>query len=394
VLATAQTALSAAFTADLDAALGAVGIDVLTIIAEYGPAQLEVTVAPHWGVATADAAATLKGAVKEVAAAHGLAATSVTRPFPTAGGAACGGHLNLSLWAGWGAGDSAGGFNLLHDAAAPAGLSTLSRHLLAGLLAHGHGLSALLAPTVNCYTGRSGLDGWAPATSCWGVDNRSACVRVKPPPAPPPAPASVAANAGPPAAGDAAAAAAATPPLGGGTYIECRQPSAAASPHVALAAVVAAGADGLRRRLRHGLPPPVGGSVYDAVRGCGAAAVGGLLPADLPAALAALAADRRLTGALGEPFVRWFMAVKAAELHDWEGGGGGVTAAAGRRGGRGTTRSWRGGCMPRCCDPRRFSLLSGQLGHVHSHGWHRWSTHPSRLAQSRAPPPSGWAPPG
>lgn len=366
VFASAQTALSAAFTADLDAAASAIGLDVLTINAEYAPAQVEVTIAPHWGVAAADAAAAFKGAVKEVAATHGLAATFMTRPFPDGGGAACGGHLNLSLWAGED-GSGGGAVNLLDGPALPARLSSLGRHFLAGILEHAPGMAALVSPTINCYTGRGEMDGWAPVTACWGVDNRSACVRVKPPPPPPPtlppcygaaaACATGVASSSPSPSSEATAATTAAgaapppsspPPIGGGTFIECRQPSAAASPHVALAAVIAAGTDGIRRRLGGGLPPPITGTASAAVRATEAAgggvavAVGHRLPGDLPAALAAFAADRRLADALGEPFGRCFRAVKAVELHDWESarGEGGV-GNGGRVGNMGW--GWGGG---------------------------------------------------
>ena len=76
------------------------------------------------------------------------------------------------------------------------------------------------------------------------------------------------------------------------TYIENRLPSSAANPYVVMAATVAAGIDGLVNRLEL----PVDSNEK--------------LLSTLPEALAALEADEVLCEALGEEFVRWFLAVK------------------------------------------------------------------------------------
>jgi len=76
------------------------------------------------------------------------------------------------------------------------------------------------------------------------------------------------------------------------TYIENRLPSSAANPYVVMAATVAAGIDGLVNRLE--LPDKMEEK----------------LPSSLSEALSALEADKVLSDALGEEFIRWFLKLK------------------------------------------------------------------------------------
>ena len=62
---------------------------------------------------------------------------------------------------------------------APDGLSDDGRHAIAGVLAHAPALAALLNPTINSYK-RFGPDTLAPWLIDWGLDNRSAMVRIPP----------------------------------------------------------------------------------------------------------------------------------------------------------------------------------------------------------------------
>jgi glutamine synthetase len=82
-------------------------------------------------------------------------------------------------------------------------------------------------------------------------------------------------------------------------------PAGASNPYLVMAGTLAAGMDGIRRGLE--LPPPVEGIAYgmDNVTD---------LPTSLEAALAALEADTVLREALGEEFVKLFLAVKRHEI--------------------------------------------------------------------------------
>lgn len=232
---TMQNAKTAEFQQELDRSLLTMGVDLQTLNAEYGVGQLEITYSPHFGLDAGDAAFTFKGAVKEIAQNHGRRATFMTRPFADADGASNGGHTNMSVWC--------GETNLLQDDDAPDGLSEYGRHFLAGMLEHARALQALAAPTVNCYH-RVQLDSWAPVVASWGFDNRTCMVRVKTPK---------------------------TCPGCASAYFEWRQPGSAANPYIVLAGAVAAGVDGVQRKLGPNLPPPATGYHYDAVRGDAAA---------------------------------------------------------------------------------------------------------------------------
>jgi glutamine synthetase len=90
--------------------------------------------------------------------------------------------------------------------------------------------------------------------------------------------------------------------------IECRRPGADANPYLALAALVAAAADGVRRGAEP--PPPVEGDAYerdDLPE----------LPGSLESALAAFDADPGLRTALGEEFSDYYAISRRWELRAW-----------------------------------------------------------------------------
>ena len=80
-------------------------------------------------------------------------------------------HFNHSLWS------ITTAENVMNDASRADSLSDVTRWWVAGLLKHADAIMALYCPTVNCY--RS-LDGHFAATFAdWGIDDRSAALRVK-----------------------------------------------------------------------------------------------------------------------------------------------------------------------------------------------------------------------
>jgi glutamine synthetase len=109
------------------------------------------------------------------------------------------------------------------------------------------------------------------------------------------------------------------PERGKAARVELRVGDGAANPYLAIAAVLAAGEDGIRRRVEP--PAPVSGDAYRADPDH----AGDRLPSDLEDALDALEADAILTAALGAEIVRDFLAVKRFEVErhrawvsDWE----------------------------------------------------------------------------
>lgn len=243
--------------------MSAVGVDIITSNAEYGPGQMEINFAPGNGIQAADDAFTFKNGVKEIAQRRGGMASFMTKPWIDQSANGC--HYHLSLWR--------GKQNACLDKNSADGLSQVAKQFIAGLVAHASALTAFAAPTVNCAK-RYKLWSFAPANASWGFENRSVAVRVK-------------------ATGDDR------------THIENRLGCGASNPYLLMAATLAAGLDGIKNKMT--APAPVEGVAYG---------MEGLhdLPDRLDAALAALAADTALQDALGAEFIQVFTAVKRHEI--------------------------------------------------------------------------------
>jgi glutamine synthetase len=245
--------------------LGTTGVDVITANAEYGPGQVEINFAPRAGLAAADQAFVFKNAVKELAQQRGLMASFMTKPYADQSASGC--HFHHSLL------HRDGGENAFFDPAGPDGLSELARHWIGGQMAHAPALAALAAPTVNCAK-RYKLFSFAPMNVTWGHEDRTAALRVK-------------------------------GARGPATHLENRMPCAGSNPYLVMACVVAAGLDGVERRLEP--PPPTTRVAY-------ADEESPKLPATLDDALAAFEADETMAGLLGDEFVHLFLAVKRHEI--------------------------------------------------------------------------------
>jgi glutamine synthetase len=253
------------------------GLEVLAVNHEFMNSQYEINLRHTEALRAADRAFRLKSSVKDIAARHGLVATFMGKPFNDQGGS--GTHLHVSLNR-----DERNAFDAPGE---KDGISSELRAFTAGVLAHAAGLMALLNPTINAYR-RIQPDSLAPTHANWGWDNRATFIRVP-------------------------------PERGGATRIEIRVADGAANPYLAIAAVLAAGAHGLREGL---VPPrPVEGDAYRARNDL----IGPALPASLDAALEALEGDTVLRRALGTQIVQTFVAVKRFEIEryrawvsDWE----------------------------------------------------------------------------
>jgi len=261
---------------DMLAACERLGLQVRSANHEFSNSQYEITVGHSRPLDAADRGFLLKAAVKELAARAGLVATFMGKPFNDQGGT--GFHVHLSV-------QGEDGENAFAGEEGPHGLSPLQGRFVAGVLAHAPALTAVLAPTVNAYK-RMVPDSLVPTHANWGHDNRTAFVRVPP-------------ERGPRA------------------RIEVRAGDGAANAHLIIAALLAAGLDGIRRELEP--PPPLEGNAYRA------ADAGEPLPRSLGAALALLADDEILVAALGESLVKTFVTMKRFEaarfdawVTDWE----------------------------------------------------------------------------
>ncbi|WP_328444404.1 glutamine synthetase family protein [Streptomyces sp. NBC_00386] len=251
------------------------GLGVVTGNHEFDGGQYEINLTHSAALDAADRAFRFKAAVKELARQEGNLATFMAKPFGDAGGS--GFHLHLSC-------DDAEGRNAFDDPSGAYGLSATARHAIAGILAHAPALAALANPTVNSYK-RFGPDTLAPWLIDWGLDNRSAMVRIP-------------------------------PERGSGARLELRLGDASANPYLLIAGTIAAALLGVLA----GEEPeaPLEGYGYDTARSA-------LLPTSLAAALDALEADTALTDILGKDFTSSFLTYKRDEVErfgrhvtDWE----------------------------------------------------------------------------
>ncbi|MFZ9629053.1 MAG: glutamine synthetase family protein [Ilumatobacteraceae bacterium] len=247
---------------------GAAGIGIEGANAEFDASQVEIPTRYRDALGAADEVFLLRELCREVAEERGMGITFMARPFADRVGS--GMHANVSLV-------DDDGRNVLEATGGEHGLSETAMHSIGGLVAHHEALAAICAPTVNSYRRLkpSMLSGyWAN----WGIDNRLSTVRV------------------PDARGHA-------------TRLEHRMADGTASPHLVAAALIAAIADGIDRRLDPGEPQ----------RGDGDAApnTDRHAPHSLPEALEALRNDAVLGAALGADLVRCFTALREAEWHRW-----------------------------------------------------------------------------
>ncbi len=165
---------------------------------------------------TADRVVTIKYVARNIAALQGM--TALFMPKPVAADNGNGMHVHVSLWR--------GSHNAFYDESDEyAGLSQEARYFIGGLLEHARSLAAIVAPTVNSY--RRLVPGYeAPVYIVWGKSNRSAVIRVP----------------------------AYTQPSPRSVRIEFRAPDPSSNPYLALAAIVAAGLDGIKKKIDPGDP--------------------------------------------------------------------------------------------------------------------------------------------
>jgi glutamine synthetase len=251
------------------------GLDAVAANHEFSSGQFEINLWHSPALEAADRAHRFKAAVKEIARQDGKLATFMAKPFNDEGGS--GFHLHFSTW-------DDEDKPLFDDPDGEFGLSKVARAAIAGTLAHAPALAAICNPTINSYK-RFGPDTLAPWLIDWGLDNRSAMVRIP-------------------------------PERGGASRMELRLGDASANPYLAVAGLLAAAHIGIRDGLD--TPAPLEGYGYDPSKA-------DKLPGDLSTALDALEADTALAEVLGPVFVNAFLAYKRNELErfsqwitDWE----------------------------------------------------------------------------
>ena len=252
---------AAAFFSRIDEAARVQQLPVCGTVAEYGLGQYEVNLR-HLAdpLMAADHAVLLRRLVKGVARSFGLEATFMAKPFTQQPGNGLHVHISLVDEAGRNRFGATGGEVLLQQA-------------IAGSQAMMYDSLALFAPNFNSQRRYLGM--FVPTTRDWDHNNRSVAFRV-------------------PAA------------LGEARRLEHRVAGADASPHLAVAAILAGALHGVQNRLQPG--PPMGGKARTGSDP--------EFPCDLLAALARLENSALLAQYLPARFLHAYCELKRGEYAD------------------------------------------------------------------------------
>ncbi|MEM7545137.1 MAG: glutamine synthetase family protein [Pseudomonadota bacterium] len=259
-------------------ALKAAGPTPDSIMKEYGPNQFEVVVAPEIGIKAADIAVILREVTRSTARQMGEEATFA--PILDTASVGNGVHIHLSF-------QDDDGKPLTYDENGACGMSDLTDAFAAGVLKYMPGILALTAPSVVSYE-RLTPHRWSAAYNNLGFRDREASLRICPVTAKDPA--SIARQ----------------------FNIEYRAADAAACPHMALAALVHAGCQGIEEGLR---APAATADDLSLLSPDDLAARGFTrLPETLEAALDAFAGNATVTGWFPAQFADIYRAHKEAEI--------------------------------------------------------------------------------
>jgi glutamine synthetase len=248
--------------------MGAFGVPIEGLHTETGPGVYEAAIVFSEALEAADRGVLFKAGAKEIAARFGIMPSFMAKWSAQYPG--CSGHCHQSL--------SDGRKNLFHDAKGRHGMSVLFEQYLAGQLATLLEFAPMFWPTVNSY--KRLVDGfWAPVKPTWGVDNRTASFRV---------------IAGSPKS----------------TRLETRCPGADINPYLAVAACIAAGLDGIERKLSLSMPPIEGTNrgAEDVPRA----------PRTLIETTRAFRQSERARDWFGDDFVDHFAATREWEWRQWQ----------------------------------------------------------------------------
>lgn len=196
------------------------GIHVENSKGEWGPGQEEINIRYAEALEMADRHTILKNGIKEIAHLHGKAITFMAKWNYAQAGSSC--HIHMSLW------DEANKKALFHDAKSKIhGLSELGQQFLAGQIRHAREITYFLAPYINSY--KRFVNGtFAPTNIVWSNDNRTAGFRL---------------------CGH-----------GKSLRVECRIGGADLNPYLAFAGLIAAGLEGIEKKLK--LEPEFKGDAY------------------------------------------------------------------------------------------------------------------------------------
>lgn len=249
---------------DLDVVLDAVSpfFRVRAWQQEHGPAQFEINVEHEDILQAADAQFAARNVMKETATMSGFHITAMAKPFNGLNGSSC--HLNVSLF-------DEGGANVFVGPDDPLHISPRCRNFIGGVLAHMDECAAIYLPNGNSYK-RVVPHHFAPTSRAWGVENRSAAVRV---------------------INDSLRS----------TRVEFRVCGGDINPYLAIAALIFSGVDGMRKGINPGDPSTGDLDTQDVER----------ITADWITALNAFEASRWIEDCFGTAAKSLYLLVKRGE---------------------------------------------------------------------------------
>ncbi|MCB1379490.1 MAG: glutamine synthetase [Alphaproteobacteria bacterium] len=260
-------AVHADFVTGLEDVLARGDIPLLSLSVELGPGCFEATLKHRDGLRAADDAAFFRMFTKAYCRERGMTASFMS--LTGSGFPGIGGHINLSLR------DRANGRNAFADKTAEHGLSKVARSFLAGIIDTVPEIFPMIGNTVNAYR-RLAPGSWAPKTVSWAPYNYAAAVRT----------------------------AAETEDM---TRLELRLPGSDLNPHLAMAAMLGAGLDGLSDGRDLAILPIASGGPNEIPGGAER------LPVDLLDATRRFRSSPKARALFGEAFVNHYSAVCEAE---------------------------------------------------------------------------------
>ena len=249
---------------DMVLTLEEMGFEIESSHHETAPGQNEIDFREAEPLKAADSVVTFRNAVLSIAKRFGMHATFM--PKPKRGVAGSGMHLNLSVYK--------NGRNIFNSKTKE--VCDEAKWFMAGIMEHAKSMCAITNPLVNSYK-RINSGFGAPKDIVWTTKNQNALLRVN-------------------------------SRIGEDTKIEVRFPDSAANPYLAIAVCIAAGMEGLEKKI------PVG-KTYSELLEEGAKLE--RLPSSLYGAILETERDSFLEDVLGKEFVSIYKKFKLAEWNDF-----------------------------------------------------------------------------
>jgi len=204
---------------DIRLGMSAAGMTVESVKGECNFGQHEIAFKYSDALSNCDNHVIYKNGAKEIASQQGYALTFMAKPNEKEGNSS---HIHLSFRG------LKGELVMTDESDKEHGMSEIGRQFIAGQIAHLRELSLLFAPNINSYK-RYVPGSFAPTAIRWGRDNRTCALRLV--------------------------------GSGAGLRLENRVPGGDVNPYLAVAGIIAAGLDGIKKKLK--LEPAFTGNAYE-----------------------------------------------------------------------------------------------------------------------------------